>query len=80
MPDNGVAMIIEAVELQFGKLDGLTSQRIDQLVAFKEMVSKKTLNLLKDIDELKDLFKDFVFDEQVKLQNLPVFEKGVEFY
>ena len=58
----------------------MASQRVDKLVAFKEIVSKKAISILQDIEELKESIKTFATDEQANLKNLPVFKKGVDFY
>ncbi len=71
---------IQMFEKQFGKVDALVSQRIDKLVAFKEVASKKAISFLQEIEDFKETFNALVAQEQANLKNLPVFKKGVEFY
>ena len=54
--------------------------RIEQLSDFKGIVSKKMTSLYSVLDALKDMFKRFAAEEQVKLARLPVFSEGVDFY
>ena len=54
--------------------------RIDQLTDFKAQMSKKMMELYSVLDELKEIFRKFAAEEQVKLASLPVFFQGVEFY
>ena len=73
-------MAIELFDKQFGKVNGLADKRIDELVAFKEVISKKAIAFLQQLDDFKEFFKTFAADQQAKLQDLPVFKKGVDFY
>ena len=50
------------------------------MVGFKEVVSKKALSFLQEIEEFKEIFRTFVKDQQPKLTKLPVFKKGLDFY
>jgi hypothetical protein len=54
------AMAIEVFEKQFCKVDAMVSQRIDKLVAFKEVASKKAISFLQWIEEFKETFNAFV--------------------
>ncbi len=47
---------------------------------FKELVSKKIIDLYSFLDGLKEMFKKFAAEQQEKLARLPVFLKGAEFY
>jgi hypothetical protein len=73
-------MIIEGIDIQFGKVDRVAGQRIEKLESFKEVVSKKVITFLEEMEKFKELFTTFAEDQQHKLQNLPVFKKGVDFY
>ena len=71
---------IQLFDQQFGKVDKLANERIDEMAGFKEVVSKKALSFLQEIEEFKEIFRTFVKDQQPKLTKLPVFKKGMDFY
>ncbi len=54
--------------------------RIDQLGDFKGLVSKKVMDLYSILDDLKEMFRKFSAQQQLKLASLPVFFQGAEFY
>jgi hypothetical protein len=41
----------------------LVSQRIEKLVAFKEVASKKAISILQEIEEFKETFNALVAEE-----------------
>ena len=53
---------IELLEKKFGRIYGPINQRINSLTEFKEVVSKRLVSLLKDLDEFKDIFTTFAAD------------------
>jgi hypothetical protein len=55
-------MAIELFDKQFGKVFGLTDKRLDDLITFKEQVSKKAISFLQEIEEFKEMFKTFAVD------------------
>ena len=55
-------------------------KRIVELKNFKEHVSKKIMDLYLVLDQLKEMFKKFAAEEQVKFPKVPVFLQGAEFY
>ena len=53
--------------------------RLDKFVGFKEAVSKQCLIVCKEVDQLKEIFKTFEFENQPKLKDLPVFLDSEKF-
>ena len=53
---------IELLEKKFGRIYGSINQRINSLTEFKEVVSKRLVSLLKDLDDFKDIFTAFAAD------------------
>ena len=78
--DEDIDMIIDVTNTKFAKLEKPVVDRIDQLGDFKGQVSKKMMDLYSVLDELKDMFKKFAAEQQIKLASLPVFFQGAEFY
>ena len=50
------------------------------MIEFKEVVSKRLIGFLKDLEAFKDIFTNFVADVQQKYKDLPVFKKDVANY
>ena len=75
-----IDMIIEGTNARFAKLEKPVVDRIDQLRDFKELFSKKIIDLYSFLDQLKEMFKKFAAEEQIKFPKLPVFLQGAEFY
>ena len=65
---------------RFAKLEKPVVNRICELKDFKGLVSKKMMDLYSVMDELKEMFREFAAEQQVKLTSLPVFFQGAEFY
>ena len=78
--DEHLDMIIDLTNAKFAKLEKPVVERMEQLTDFKEIDSKKMIDLYSVLDELKEMFRKFAAEQQVKLEKLPVFFKGVEFY
>ncbi len=47
--------------------------RLEKMVGFKEVVSKKCLFICKEINELKEMFKKFEVENQPLFKDLVVF-------
>jgi hypothetical protein len=73
-------MIIDLTNATFAKLEKPVVERIEQLIDFKELVSKKMMHLYSVMDEFKEMFRKFTAEEQVKFPKLPVFLQGADFY
>jgi hypothetical protein len=54
-----VKSAIELLDRKFGKVEGSINERIADLIGFRELVSKKIKICLKEVDDLKDIFKRF---------------------
>lgn len=54
-----VKSAIELLDKKFGKVEGSINERIADLIGFWELVSKKIKICLKEVDDLKDIFKRF---------------------
>ncbi len=78
--DEDIDNMIESANAKFAKLEKPVVDRIEHLKDFKELVSKKILDLYLVLDTLKEMFRNFTTEEQVKIAKLPVFLKGAEFY
>ena len=78
--DEDMDMIIQVTNARFAKLEKPVVNRICELRNFKGLVSKKMIDLYSVLDELKEMFRKFAAEQQVKLEKLPVFCKGAEFY
>ena len=64
-------MAIELFDKQFGKVNGLADKRIDELVAFKEVISKKAIAFLQQLDDFKEFFKTFAADKKPNCKTCP---------
>ena len=78
--DEYIDTIIEGTNAKFDLAERPVIERIEQLSDFKGLVSKKMMSLYSVLDELKEMFKKFSAEQQVKLARLPVFSDGVDFY
>ena len=50
------------------------------MIEFKEVVSKRLIGFLRDVEAFKDIFTNFVADVQPKYKDLPVFQRDVAHY
>ena len=78
--DEYIDTIIEGTNAKFDLAERPVIERIEQLSDFKGLVSKKMMSLYSILDELKEMFKKFSAEEQVKFPTVPVFLQGAEFY
>ena len=72
--------LVELLEKKYAALLKPYTERVRELGTFKEVVSKRLLDLNKYINDFKQLFKNFAAEQQVKLQHLKVFSKDVDYY
>ena len=78
--DEEIDLIIDLTKAKFAVLEKPIVDRIDQLRDFKELVSKKFMDLYSVLDQFKEMFRKFASEEQVKFPKVPVFLQGAEFY
>ena len=54
--------MIQLVEKKFNRIFGSINRRINDLNEFKEVVSKRLIELLKEFKDFKDIFSTFAAD------------------
>ncbi len=61
--DEDIDNMIESANAKFAKLEKPVFDRIEHLKEFKELVSKKILDLFSVLDTLKEMFRKFTAEE-----------------
>ena len=72
--------LLESIEEKYKEQVESVQEILNAFDNFKETVWKKLLNLIKETDELKTMFKEFEAQQGSKIPGFKVFEKGSKSY
>ena len=72
--------LLESIEEKYKEQVESVQEILNAFDNFKETVWKKLLNLTKETDELKTMFKEFEAQQGSKIPDFKVFEKGSKSY
>ena len=72
--------MIEAIDLQYEKSVRPLTDHIAAFVSFREKLSLRVLELTKEVESIKDMFKEIENNKVHGLNDFPVFKDGAKYY